>query len=453
MKPYVHEIEYRDPIDACAPLRDTPMTLLFQGAGERSRWSYIAADPIETISANAADGRVAFARARACVAYANAPTSPVLPPFSGGVAGLVGYEMAGAFERAPRFVAPDGTPDLALGLYDCVAAFDHHTQRAFVVAWHAVARRAQDRARSFAHQLGVGRMPTSAGAFGTLRAETALQTYETAVATIIAHVRAGDLYQANISRRYTGHLGAGDHPFGLFARLTAQSPAPFAAYMRLANHALVSNSPERFLSVSRRNDGLHAFSQPIKGTRPRGATRVEDEANARTLLESKKDRAENLMIVDLMRNDLSKACVPGSVRVPRLCGLESYANVHHLVSDVEGRLRNDADAFDLFAGAFPPGSITGAPKVKAMELIGAHEGAGRGPYCGSLAWFGFDGAMDSSVLIRTATCTQDRDRWRVAFNVGAGIVADSDPAEEAQETVTKAASLKRAITGHVGDKT
>ncbi|MBE9237530.1 anthranilate synthase component I family protein, partial [Anabaena aphanizomenioides LEGE 00250] len=290
-------------------------------------------------------------------------------------------------------------------------------------------------------------------AVGVLNSKTSLSNYEATVAKIVTRVHAGDLYQANISRRYAGALAVGDHPYALFARLVAQSPAPLAAYMRLADHALVSNSPERFLSVSRRDDGrLYAFSQPIKGTRPRGANAEEDEANARALLASAKDRAENLMIVDLMRNDLSKTCVPGSVRVPRLCGLESYANVHHLVSDVEGRLRDDADAFDLFAGAFPPGSITGAPKVKAMELIGALEGSGRGPYCGSLVWLGFDGAMDSSVLIRTATCTQHEDAWQVAFNVGAGIVADSDPAEEARETVTKAASLKRAVTGHVGDE-
>ena len=450
MKPYVHEIEYRDPIDACAPLRDTPMTLLLRGAG--SRWSYIAADPIETISVGADEGRAAFARARKWMADASAEVSSDLPPFSGGIAGLVGYEMARVFDAAPHLSAPDGTPDLALGLYNCVAAFDHEQRRAYVVAWSADVARAQDRAASLAHRLGSAREDRP-DAVGALKSETSIRDYEAMVATIVARVHAGDLYQANISRRYAGALAAGDHPYALFTRLAAQSPAPFAAYMRLADHALVSNSPERFLSVSRRDDGqLYAFSQPIKGTRPRSANPAEDEANARALLASAKDRAENLMIVDLMRNDLSKACVPGSVRVPRLCGLESYANVHHLVSDVEGRLRDDADALDLFAGAFPPGSITGAPKLKAMELIGALEGAGRGPYCGSLVWFGFDGAMDSSVLIRTATCTQHEDAWRVAFNVGAGIVAESDPAEEARETVTKAASLKRAVTGYVGDE-
>ncbi|WP_239590682.1 anthranilate synthase component I family protein [Vitreimonas flagellata] len=449
MKPYVHEIEYRDPIDACAPLRDTPMTLLLHGAC--SRWSYIAADPIETISASADDGRVTFARARKWIAEASAgDASPDLPPFAGGVAGLVGYEMARAFDTAPHFSAPDGTPDLALGLYDCIAAFDHDQRRACVVAWSANTGRAQDRATHFAHRLGSARVDRS-DAIGVLKSQTSLSDYEAMVAKIVARVHAGDLYQANISRRYAGALAAGDHPYSLFARLVTQSPAPFAAYMRLTDHALVSNSPERFLSASRRDNGqLFAFSQPIKGTRPRGANAAEDEANARALLASAKDRAENLMIVDLMRNDLSKTCVPGSVRVPRLCGLESYANVHHLVSDIEGRLREDADAFELFAGAFPPGSITGAPKLKAMELIGALEGAGRGPYCGSLVWFGFNGAMDSSVLIRTATCARRGVDWRVAFNVGAGIVAESDPLEEARETVTKAASLRRAITGHVG---
>jgi para-aminobenzoate synthetase component 1 len=451
VKPYVHEIEYRDPIDACAPLRATPMTLLFHGAGERGRWSYIATDPVRTINAGADNGVAAFSQAREWLAAARVPPTPDLPPFSGGIAGLIGYEMARAFDRAPHVTGPDGAPDLALGLYDCVAAFDHTRRRAFVTAWRGSAREGQDRAETFSRQLGATRKPTQF-AKGTLSAEMTLQTYETAVAAIVARVRAGDLYQANVSRRYAGRLGAGDDPYALFSRLTSQSPAPFAAYMRLADHALVSNSPERFLAVSHRDEGLFAFTQPIKGTRPRDMDPIQDNANAHALLNSAKDRAENLMIVDLMRNDLSKTCVPGSVRVPRLCGLESYTNVHHLVSDIEGRVRDDADAFQVFASAFPPGSITGAPKVKAMELIAAQEKVGRGPYCGSLAWFGFDGAMDSSVLIRTAICIKDTQSWRIAFNVGAGIVADSEPEEEARETVAKAASLKRAITGHVGDE-
>lgn len=454
--PYVVDIPFLDPLAAGASLRDTPWTLLLHGAGEQGRWSFLATDPLERIEVDAGDGRRAFEAARSLLQGAGAPAIDGLPPFTGGIAGLIGYEMARAFDVAPAFQSADATPDLALGLYDRVAAFDHLHQRACVIGWDLTGQGAgatRDRARQLAERLAARQQyagPTRGAGFVAPFAP--LAGYEAMVAQVVARVRAGDLYQANVARRYEGALAADDHPYALFQRLCSQSPAPFGAYMRLDRHAIVSNSPERFVSVTRKNGGFFANTKPIKGTRPRGDTPERDRANARDLLASEKDRAENLMIVDLMRNDLSKVSAPGSVHVPALFKLESYANVHHLVSEVESRLRDDASAFDLFAGAFPPGSITGAPKVKAMELIGALEGVGRGPYCGSLAWFGFDGAMDSSVLIRTATCWRDGDGWRLAFNVGAGIVADSNPTEEALETIAKAAALKRAIMGHVEDE-
>ena len=452
MTPYVLEIDYCDPLDASAVLRDAPMTLLLHGAGDRGRWSYVAADPLERIIVSADDARDALATARRWTGAAKVKHDPSLPPFSGGVAGLVGYETARAFDVAPRFTSPDGTPDLALGLYDCAAAFDHTNRRAFIVAHDLGVGAPQARAARLRDALRQTTAPAPESVAGALAPTEPRLRYEDMVRKLVARIRGGDLFQANVSRRYEGALAQGDHPFALFQRLCAQSPAPFAAYLRLDRHAIVSNSPERFLSVTPQADALEAFTQPIKGTRARGGSAAEDQANAAALLASEKDRAENLMIVDLMRNDLSRTCAPGSVRVPRLFGLESYTNVHHMVSDISGVLRQGADAFDLFAHAFPPGSITGAPKVKAMELIGAYEGVGRGPYCGAMVWFGFDGAMDSSVLIRTATCTEAGAGWNVAFNVGAGIVADSDAHEEARETITKAASLKRAITGHAGDE-
>ncbi|HEX8900747.1 anthranilate synthase component I family protein [Vitreimonas sp.] len=453
MTPYVLEIDYRDPLDASAALRDAPMTLLLHGAGERGRWSYVAADPVERITVSADGGRDALATARRWLGAVKAKHDPSLPPFSGGVAGLVGYETARAFDVAPCFASPDGTPDLALGLYDCAAAFDHTNRRAFIVAHDVGVGHPQARAARLRESLRPTKTPAPASTTGALAPTEPRAVYEDMVRKLVARIRGGDLFQANVSRRYEGALAQGDHPFALFQRLCKQSPAPFAAYLRLDQHAIVSNSPERFLSVTPHDGALHAFTQPIKGTSPRGASVPDDQANAAALLASEKDRAENLMIVDLMRNDLSRTCAPGSVRVPRLFGLESYTNVHHMVSDVSGVLRHGADAFDLFAHAFPPGSITGAPKVKAMEIIGAYERSGRGPYCGAMVWFGFDGAMDSSVLIRTATCTEDGAGWNVAFNVGAGIVSDSDPREEALETIAKAASLKRAILGHAGEET
>jgi para-aminobenzoate synthetase component 1 len=440
---------YRDPLAAAGALRDEPMTLLLRGCGDHplSRFSFVMSDPVETFIAAPGEGADAFARARAWV-EAHRVEDALPAPFCGGVAGLIGYESARLFDAAPCLAPDDGAPGIALGAYDRVAVFDHVKQRAYVVAWEMGSRPAQERATDLACRLSEGEQAAAMlKAAGRIEAAAPVAAYEATVRAVVARVRAGDIYQANVSRRYEGALGAGDHPYDLFRRLCDESPAPYCAYLRLDDGALISNSPERFLAAAPSGDGLMASTHPIKGTRPRGITPAEDAARVRELSESEKDRAENLMIVDLMRNDLAKVCAPGSVRVPRLFGVESFANVHHLVSDVVGRVKPEKTAFDLFAAAFPPGSITGAPKIKAMEIIAAQERVGRGAYCGSLAWFGFDGAMDASVLIRTAMCRPQGVGWGVSFNVGAGIVADSDPAEEARETMDKAAALVRAIEG------
>ena len=265
--------------------------------------------------------------------------------------------------------------------------------------------------------------------------------YRAAVAEVTGRIAAGEIFQANVARAWGGRLAAGARPFDLVEALTQASPAPFAAYFRLPGRAVASNSPERFIAVDAAGQ---AQTRPIKGTRPRGATPAEDAALAAELSASPKDRAENLMIVDLMRNDLARAAIPGSVAVPELFRLESFANVHHLTSTVTARLSPGASAMDLMAAAFPPGSITGAPKVQAMRVIAGLEPP-RGPYCGSMFWAGFDGAFDSSVLIRTAAFVEDAEGWRFETRAGAGIVADSDPVAEDQEAEAKIAALARAF--------
>ena len=211
---------------------------------------------------------------------------------------------------------------------------------------------------------------------------------------------------------------------------------------------MVSNSPERFIRVARRNGTLTAETQPIKGTARRGPTPAEDAALAAALCASPKDRAENLMIVDLMRNDLARVCAAGAVETPELFRLASFANVHHLVSTVTGRLAPGRRAPDLLRAAFPPGSITGAPKVQAMKTIAAIEGP-RGPFFGAMVWLGDDGTMDSSVLIRTAGFVRDAHGWRIEARAGAGIVADSRPAAERAETETKIAALAAALASRI----
>ena len=260
--------------------------------------------------------------------------------------------------------------------------------------------------------------------------------YVAAVRRAVEYIHAGDCFQVNLSQRLLTPLAGS--PLDLYGRLRERNPAPFAGYFDLGEFRIASASPERFLQASHTGE---VETRPIKGTRPRGRTPEEDRRLAAELLASPKDRAENVMIVDLMRNDLGRVCEFGSVAVQDLCRLESYPTVHHLVSEVRGRLRRGLTAVDLLEAAFPGGSVTGAPKVRAMEIIAELEPTARGPYCGSLGWLGFDGAMDTNILIRTFTV----GRGWAQFPVGGGIVADSDPQREYEETLHKAEGLLRAL--------
>ncbi|MBI5939228.1 MAG: anthranilate synthase component I family protein, partial [Caulobacterales bacterium] len=365
------------------------------------------------------------------------PTNPGGPPFQGGLAGLAAYELSDRIEPLNLARHPDW-PDLSVGRYPTLLAFDHEQRRVLAIGTD------QAGAATAAGWLDAPERPASRDPL-VARADppTVAAAYEAAVADVIARIHDGEYFQANIARLWTGRLAAGATPFDLLARLAGQSAAPFAGYLRLPGRAVVSNSPERFVSVSAGRD-LTVETRPIKGTRPRGATPAEDARLAAELLASDKDRAENLMIVDLMRNDLSRVCTPGAVTTPELFRVESFANVHHLVSTVRGRLAPGLTAIDLLEAAFPPGSVTGAPKVQAMKSIARLEPP-RGPYCGALLWAGFDGAFDSSVLIRTVGLMEDGEGWRYEARAGAGIVADSDPRAERLETEDKIAALLRAL--------
>jgi para-aminobenzoate synthetase component 1 len=255
------------------------------------------------------------------------------------------------------------------------------------------------------------------------------------VARVIEYIFSGDVFQVNLAQRLISPQRCGDIEF--YHRLRSRNPAPFAGFLDLGEFSLASASPERFLQLM----GDQVQTRPIKGTRPRGGTPEEDRRFRKELRESEKDQAENVMIVDLLRNDLSRVCRPHSVKVPSLFEVETYETVHHLVSEVQGRLRRGQGPVDLLRAAFPGGSITGAPKVRAMEIIAELETAARGAYCGSMAYVGFDGSMDSSILIRTATL----GRGWLQFPVGGGITARSSPAGEYSETLDKAAGMLRAL--------
>jgi para-aminobenzoate synthetase component 1 len=377
---------------------------------------------------------------------------------------LFGYGLGRAFDRQPRPRLDDfAVPDLAVATYDWVVGFDHEQRRAWLVSTGVIAEdglpneRPLRAERRMAKALGAlrasrgapaaprapSRVPASDLAprhplpgFPGVTSNFSRDGYIAAVARAVEYVHAGDCFQVNLSQRLLAPLG--EHPLDLYGRLRRLNPAPFAAYFDLGDFQIVSASPERFLRV---HEGGVVETRPIKGTRPRGKTPDEDAAHLRDLTTNPKDRAENVMIVDLLRNDLGRVCEFGSVRVPRVCEVETFRYVHHLVSEVRGTLKPGLGPLDLLAASFPGGSVTGAPKVRAMEIIAELEPTARGPYCGSLGWIGFDGQMDTNILIRTFTA----GRGWVQFPVGGGIVADSDPAREYEETLHKAAGLLRAL--------
>ena len=439
------------PIDAAEAFRDLPGLVLLESArpGRRARWSYLAADPLELLTASAG-GADPFAEARRLLGRLRPPHPSgggPLPPFAGGLAGFVGYDVGRRLERLPELAAADQPlPELQLGLHDRVLAWDRHGGRAWL-AVRAVdgdvrrARRRRDEVRDRLADLLAGRLPRPPGVDPPEPPERFVSnldrtTYERMVEAVRETIAAGELYQANVARRLEAPFD-GD-PWPLHRRLRAGDPALFSAFVDLgpgletgAPRALLSASPEPFLAV---DPAGRVSTDPIKGTRPRGRTPEEDRALAAELLASAKDRAENTMIVDVLRNDLGRVCLPGTVRVPRLCRLERTTAVQHLVSTITGELLPDRDAFHLLAAAFPGGSITGAPKIRAMELIEALEPVRRGPYCGTIAWFGPDGAMGSSIVIRTFVA----DGARLTLHVGGGITWRSDPAAEWDETCAKA---------------
>jgi para-aminobenzoate synthetase component 1 len=434
---------WREPVEVLSAFADEAWAIGFLsgGGGADGRWSYLARQPDATLAFAAADRGDPFAALAGMVG----PPSPRLadgPPFQGGVAGLAAYELGDHVEALGLARHPDWS-DLACARYPALLAFDHEQRKVLGVGRGRDEVEATVAAKRALGWLEAPPVAPHPGRLAEPLSASSRSAYETAVADVVARIGLGEIFQANVARRWTGRLKPGRRPFDLVARLALTSAAPFAAYLRLTDRALVSNSPERFLGVSADGD---VETQPIKGTRPRGRDAAQNAALAAELAASSKDRAENLMIVDLMRNDLARVCAAGTVAVPALCRVTSFANVHHLVSVVTGRLAAGRNAIDLLRAAFPPGSITGAPKVQAMKTIALLEPP-RGAFFGSLFWAGFDGAFDSSVLIRTAGFCVEDGGWRLEARAGAGIVADSDPHEERLETEAKIGALVQALSG------
>lgn len=445
----VREVSWIDPLVAFTPFSNDPVAALLHGDGtdDMGRWSYIAASPFSTLCVDAqmntvVDGHTVegdpFHILDAVLKQYRSTSTSAPAPFLGGAVGFFGYELGGVVERLPHPKSGATHPSLVVGLYDVIVAFDHHIRKAWVVAsgfpetdLGARRCRADSRAAWMADQIGTATEAPIHPNHSTWVPDQTLGDVEVSIQTTIDYINGGDIFQANITQRFVATKPTDETPWTLFRRLRQTVPSPFGAYIAASSdfHVL-SASPERFLQVT---DSGDVETRPIKGTRPRHEDPEIDAALAEELKTSAKDNAENLMIVDLMRNDISRVCENGSVAVPQCCEVETFARVHHLVSVVTGKLRPDASAVDLLRACFPGGSITGAPKVRAMEIIHELEPTARGPYCGAIAWIGFDGAMDSSITIRSLTVDGDT----IIAQAGGGIVADSVPELEYEEAMVK----------------
>ncbi len=454
------EIPWRAPDAAFAPFADgRPFAALLRPGAEArdGEWAILAAGPKRTLElrggvaivdgAPVDDG--AFDIAREWLAALKPPPyndEVLAPPFRSGLLGFIGYEAARALEPSldlPR--TPYGLPDMALGLYDRSAAFHLPSRRAFVSAPDA------SEAARFAESLGdvapaidpdlCDQLDAPGDAGGRSR-------FEAAVADAIERILDGAFYQANLSRRPTLDVADDVCPFSLFRAIAARSDAPHLAFLQYTEGIVLSASPERFFKVWPDGADLMIAAEPIKGTRPRGITATEDARLAEELSADPKDRAENVMIADLLRNDLSRVCEDWSVHEDFICRRVSFRTVHHLVSRISGRLRSGLGAVDALRALFPCGSITGAPKIAAMAAIATYEGEGRGPYCGAIGYMDAGGAADFSVAIRTAII--DGRSGVLSAPVGCGVTLRSSPAREYDESRDKLRWLFPSSFGTAG---
>lgn len=439
-------------VDGCAILESAP------GFGALGRWSYLAALPRAVFQV--VDGKWDLS-----VDWPGARPDPALPPFralrfllkqtattqeeqgpfAGGWIGFFGYDLAPLLEKLPRRLPRDSKlPDLYLAYYDTFAVFDQLHRELNVVAVDRFAegpRKQKERARQFLGLAAsqppvidppsklVAELPTS---------QFSPDEYCGSVERVLEYIRAGDIFQANLSHRFSAPFLS--KPEVLYERCFEQSPAPFGAFLRHADWSIVSTSPERFVS---KDPTGSVETRPIKGTRPRGRDTIHDLLLRADLGASEKDRAELTMIVDLERNDLGRVCDYGSVKVAGHAQVESYSNVHHLVSTVTGKLHSKRDALDLLRAMFPGGSITGAPKIRAMQIIDELERCRRGVYTGAIGYLSDDGHLDFNIAIRTLVL----EGGQVHYQVGGGIVADSDPLAEYRETLAKGRRMRDILLG------
>lgn len=460
MSALVQEIEYRDPALTFQLFIDKPYAVLLDSAKQISktgRYSYIGCNPFSILTCknrevyldDAYNTENVFDLLKKLLKQYQIENHANMPPFQGGMMGYFGYDLCHQLENIPSAKINDMQfSDLEVGFYDLVLAFDHQLKKAWIFSSglpeHDDAKRltrAQNRLQFMANILARQPSMTFNGASFCKQEDIisnfSQRDYMNAVQKTIDYVYAGDIFQANISQRFSVQMHDGFLPWQLYQKLRRLNPAPFSAYLQLSDTIIASASPERFLQLQTGK----IETRPIKGTRPRSQDPNIDQQTAIELVNSAKDKAENIMIVDLLRNDLSKVCHDHSVNVTQLCALETYEAVHHLTSAIQGILTEENTAIELLRATFPGGSVTGAPKIRAMEIIYEIEPHARGPYCGCIGYIGFDGSMDTSVTIRTFVIKNNI----VTFQTGGAIVADSDPHQEYLESLVKAQPLINAL--------
>ncbi len=444
--PLIHEIPYcEDSAKLFAALHQQPWAIFLDSCqpwSQQGRFDLMVAEPYTTLltygdeTAICSGDEVSYSRDdpfKLLQQELGAPTKQCSDlPFCGGAMGYFSYDLGRRLEQLPpEREESDPLPQMAMGLYDWVLLVDHQLQRSWLVGQGRSAATREHWSLLIDRFTNPPETP-AAPLFkveGEATSNMSQAAYNNHFRAIQSYIYEGDCYQVNFSQRF--EIPVSGDPWQAYLKLRQINPAPFAGYLNLPDHQILTLSPERFLQL---NEGC-VESKPIKGTAPRGNNLEEDQYSAEQLKLSSKDRAENLMIVDLLRNDISKSC--RKVKVPHLFEIESFASVHHLVSTVTGELMVDKSAIDLLKGSFPGGSITGAPKRRAMEIIEELEPHQRGIYCGSIGYLGFDGNMDSNIAIRTLL----HKAGKLSFSAGGGIVADSDPDAEYAETFQKVAVI------------
>ncbi len=437
---------HRDCTQLFAAIADRPWSVFLDSGrpgSEYGRYDIIVADPIATISAT--NGITRISTADGISVTTDNPLDLIriilgdieecsFLPFTGGAIGYAAYGLARYLPGLPNISnSPSGMPDMCFGIYDWAFVADHEERKSWLVKNH---RCVMEQGR-WEELIGIfsnpqpGLTDRTFSITGQIQSNLSPQQYAAAFERIQRYIHDGDCYQVNFAQMFS--VDCQGDPWYAYKNLRAINPAPFGAYMNTPYGQILSCSPERFLRVA----AGCVETKPIKGTKPRAQEQSEDRRLSEELLSSEKDRAENLMIIDLLRNDLGKSCSPGSIEVPSLFKVESFSQVHHLVSTVTGRLADGNDALKLLSDCFPGGSITGAPKYRAMEIIDELEPDARGVYCGSIGYIGYDGNMDTNIAIRTMV----HEHGRMRFAAGGGIVSDSDMESEYQETFDKARAM------------